>query len=318
MLKKLFLPAGMILSVILAALLPGLGSSIKAACGSSIFILIIFFVCGWQTKLDSVHFNRKFYLALVASGVLTLFIAPWAGFAVAKLCRLDALALTGLVVMASVPPTLSSGIVMTETAEGNVMLGVIMTVFYNLLGVLTMPVMLTWCLAAEKSIDANPVKMFCDLLLLVVLPFAAGFLIRKWSGRKLPSFCGYIPSVCVIILILSFFSSANRMFRSYPVDILLLAGAGSLVMRIGLMAILWGAGALLKLDQADRKAMIFTAGSKTLTIALAMLAILNAGEGPAIIPCMVFYFLQSMIDSILAGRMGVIARRKAQEQPQKQ
>ena len=73
-------------------------------------------------------------------------------------------------------------------------------------------------------------------------------------------------------------------------------------MRLGLMAVLWYGGKLFNMDIADRKAAIFTAGSKTLTIALATLAIMDAGDGPAVIPCMVFYFLQSLIDSALAGK----------------
>ncbi len=316
MLKKIFLPLGMGLAVLLAAFFPGIGTSIKSACGSSVFILIIFLVCGWQTQMKDVHFDRKFYGALVVCGILTLGVAPWLGLLIARGCRLDALALTGLVVMSSVPPTLSSGIVMTETAEGNVMLGVIMTVVYNLAGVLMMPVMLTWCLASEASIHTQPVKMFMDLTLFVVLPFAAGALARRWTRRSLPPVCGYIPSACVIILILSFFSSAHKMFQAYPAKILLLAAVSGLVMRVGLMALLWYLGYWMKLSPADRKAVIFTAGSKTLTIALAMLAILDMGDSPAIIPCMVFYFLQSLIDSVLAGRMGISAKRK-QEQFQK-
>ena len=81
-------------------------------------------------------------------------------------------------------------------------------------------------------------------------------------------------------------------------------------MRVGLMLMLWFGGVLTKMNFADRKAAIFTAGSKTLTIALAILAILDVGDGPAVIPCMVFYFLQSMIDSALAGKMGLSAAKK--------
>ena len=224
------------------------------------------------------------------------------------------LVMTGLIVMACVPPTLSSGIVMTETAEGNIMLGVMMTVFYNLLGVLTMPIVVTWTLASKTDIDTNPLKMFLQLLLLVVLPFAIGYGLKKLLKRKMPSICGYIPSTCVILLILSFFSSANAQFKAYPVKVLLLAVAAGLLMRIGLMLMLWFGGKLTKMNLADRKAAIFTAGSKTLTIALAILAILDIGDGPAVIPCMVFYFLQSMIDSALAGKMGISAAKAREEQ----
>ena len=84
-------------------------------------------------------------------------------------------------------------------------------------------------------------------------------------------------------------------------------------MRLGLLLMLWFGGRLMKMPPADRKAAIFTAGSKTLTISLAILAILKIGDGPAVIPCMVFYFLQSMIDSMLAGKMGLAASKEREK-----
>ena len=314
MFKKLYLPLGLLFSVVISMIFPQLGTGIKQIFGSSLFILLIFLVCGYQTDFSGTKFNRSFLLSFLVCGMLSLLVAPWLGVGISRICRLDTLAMTGLIVMACVPPTLSSGIVMTETAEGNIMLGVMMTVFYNLLGVLTMPIVVTWTLASKTDIDTNPLKMFLQLLLLVVLPFAIGYGLKKLLKRKMPSICGYIPSTCVILLILSFFSSANAQFKAYPVKVLLLAVAAGLLMRIGLMLMLWFGGKLTKMNLADRKAAIFTAGSKTLTIALAILAILDIGDGPAVIPCMVFYFLQSMIDSALAGKMGISAAKAREEQ----
>jgi predicted Na+-dependent transporter len=176
-----------------------------------------------------------------------------------------------------------------------------------------MPLVLAWTLSGQTDIDTDPVGMFLQLLLLVVLPFAAGFGAKKLLKRKLPPLCGYIPSTCVILLILSFFSSANAHFRAYPVRVLLLAAGAGLAMRLGLLLMLWFGGRLMKMPPADRKAAIFTAGSKTLTISLAILAILKIGDGPAVIPCMVFYFLQSMIDSMLAGKMGLAASKEREK-----
>lgn len=304
MFKKFFLPLGLVAAIILSAVAPELGSRIKELCGSSFFIIVIFLVSGWQLEVTDMRFDRRFLAAFLLCGAVTLVASPWFGVAVARGLQLDDLAMTGLVVMASVPPTLSSGIVMTETAAGNVMLGVMMTVFYNLAGVFTLPVMLNMCLASDGDIDTKPLRMFLQLLLLVIIPFAAGFGAKRICKRKLPSWTGYIPSTCVILLTLSFFSSANQQFRAYPAAALLLMGASGLVMRLVLMAILWYGGSLLGMPSGDRKAAIFTAGSKTLTIALATLAIMDVGDTAAVIPCMMFYFLQSVFDSLLAGWLG--------------
>ena len=123
MFKKLYLPLGLLFSVVISMIFPQLGTGIKQIFGSSLFILLIFLVCGYQTDFSGTKFNRSFLLSFLVCGMLSLLIAPWLGVGISRICRLDTLAMTGLIVMACVPPTLSSGIVMTETAEGNIMLG---------------------------------------------------------------------------------------------------------------------------------------------------------------------------------------------------
>jgi predicted Na+-dependent transporter len=72
---------------------------------------------------------------------------------------------------------------------------------------------------------------------------------------------------------------------------------------VGLLIGLWYGGKLLKADRGIRLAMIFTAGSKTLTISMATLAILDIGGGSAMISCIIFYFIQVFADAILSGKM---------------
>ena len=75
-----------------------------------------------------------------------------------------------------------------------------------------------------------------------------------------------------------------------------------------LMALMWFGGRAMRFPLADCKAMIFTGASKTVTITLATLAILGVGEGLAVVPCLVFYFVQMIVDSMLAARMGAIGK----------
>ena len=96
---------------------------------------------------------------------------------------------------------------------------------------------------------------------------------------------------------------ARDKFLSYDLKLLAIAiGAGILLRLIFLAIFFWG-GLLLKMSKGDRIGAMFTAGSKSLTIALTMLSIIGAGNTTAIIPCMVFYALQAMIDSVLAAKL---------------
>ena len=275
---------------------------------NNVFIILIFLVCGWQTNVNGIQFNRKFLFLFVAGAAVTLVGAPWLGWGIGTLLSLPALPIVGLVVISAMPPTLSSGIVMTENAEGNTFLSMTLTIGYNLLGVFTLPLILPWVLSAGDSIDTNPLRMLMNLILLVVVPFFIGFLGRKFTHWKLPGWMGFIPSLCVLLLLLSFFSSSYAYLKAFPVKVLLLSAAGCVVAHLVLLAVMWYGGRLCRYPVEDCKALIFTGASKTLTLGLTTLSIMKADNGEAVVPCLIFYFLQMLIDSSLSGKMGIAAR----------
>ena len=207
-------------------------------------------------------------------------------------------------VIAAMPPTLSSGVVMTGTAGGNTLLAMTVTIGYSFIGVFILPLILPLVLPGGTEIVVKPWKMLLDLALLVILPALAGVGLRLLTRKKLPSWAGHIPSLCVILLVWGFFSAASADMLKFPAMTLLAAAAGSLILHVLLMAAMWYGSALFKAGIPERKAMLFTGASKTLTIALATLSIIGAG-GTAVIPCMIFYFLQMLIDSALAGKMAL-------------
>lgn len=303
MFKKLFLPVGMLVAVALAFVLPEPGIAFKGLKLNNWLIIAIFFVCGWQTTAD-LKFDRNFLLVFVTGALISLVAAPFAGWGIARGFALDPLSAAGLMVIAAMPPTLSSGVVMTGTAGGNTLLAMTVTIGYSFIGVFILPVILPLVLPEGSEIVVKPGKMLLDLALLVILPAVAGAALRVLTQRKLPSWGGHIPSLCVILLVWGFFSAASADLLKFPVGTLLAAAGGSLILHAALMAAMWYGSALFKAAVPERKAMLFTGASKTLTIALATLSIIGA-SGTAVIPCMVFYFLQMLIDSALAGKMAM-------------
>ena len=220
MFKKLFLPVGMISAILLSFIYPQFGISMKKTLGSNLFIVLIFLICGWRTKFGEMQFNRKFLRDFLFCGVMALIVSPLLGLGLGKVMRLDEAAILGLIIIACVPPTLSSGIVMAETAGGNVLLAMMMTVVYNLVGVVSMPLVISTLVSSDGNIDTKPLKMFIDLVLLVLLPFFIGWAVQKFAKLKSPAWTGYIPSSCVILLILGFFSGARDKFLSYDLKLL--------------------------------------------------------------------------------------------------
>ena len=311
MFRKLFLPLGIIVSVVIAFILPEPGIWFKGLnCGSNLtinnfLIVLVFVICGWNIDVGSTRFDRKFALIFCAGAVVTLVLSPLLGWGTAKLFALGALPATGLIVAAAMPPTLSSGIVLTETANGNSLLSILMTVGYNLLSVLSIPLMLALCISSAGEIDTNPVKMFTQLFLLVLVPSVAGFGMQKLSKRKLPVFFSYLSTLAVILLVWGFFSASSAHFKQHPLSELLLEGTAALVVHLLLLVIMWYGAAAMKVGVPERKALLFTGASKTITITITTLNIIGAGTGAALVPALVFYFVQSIVDSTLAAKMGL-------------
>ena len=316
MFRKLFLPLGIAVSIAISFIWPEPGIAFKALrygeylTANNVMIIITFLVCGWNVDVGSTRFDRKFILLFLGGAVMSLVISPLMGVGAAKIFRLTALPATGLIVAAAMPPTLSSGIVLTETANGNSLLSILMTVGYNLLSVVTIPLMLALCISSKGEIDTNPVKMFVQLVALVLVPSLIGFGAGKLAKRKLPPFFTYLSSTAVILLVWGFFSASCSHFKQHPVSALLQEGTGALALHITLLLVVWYGSAALKIGVPERKALLFTGVSKTITITITILTIIGATTGAALVPALVYYFVQSIVDSSLAGKMGLSAGKQ--------
>ena len=304
--KKIFLPASLVLAVILACFVPEFGIKMKNTVNQNIFIVVVFVICGIQTSISELHITKKSLFFLVCGAVMTLFLCPLFAWGITFLLGLASLQAAGLIVVAAAPPTLSSGIVMTETAGGNNVTAIAITMLYNLAAVFTIPLVLAFAIATDAGINTNPWNMLKKLFLLVVIPFAAGFIFKSMIRmKKSPSYLSFISSFAVFMLVLFFFSASSDKMKAISAMVLLKGFIAAIIIHLGSMASFWYGAKALKLPAGECKAYLFTAASKTLTIALTTLAIIGAGDGDAVAPCIIFYFFQMIFDSFLAAKMGL-------------
>ncbi|MBO5722215.1 MAG: bile acid:sodium symporter, partial [Lentisphaeria bacterium] len=246
--------------------------------------------------------DRTFILALIFGSAFTLAGLSFCGWATLSWISWDKALLAGLLIMLAAPPTLSSGIVMTQQSNGNMMLSIAITVFYNLIGIFTLPLVLGFLLHAAKTGDVDSWKMFKQLVFTVMIPLFVGFGIKKYIFRGwYNKLIDYIPLVATIMLSLSFFSAARESILAIPLLTVLVVLALGAVYHVFSMAALWFISKVLRLNVADTKAMVFCGASKSATMALAMVAIAGLGTTAAAVPCLLFYALQLFMDATLAN-----------------
>ncbi len=302
MIKQIFLPVGLIVAIITALLLPAGGYFISDYSGPKIIVFIIFLVSGYQTSSNGLTLDRRLFLLLFTCSCISLLLAPFIGVLVSKTLSLSLPLATGLIIISTAPPTISSGVVITEVSKGNTVLALFLTIALNIIGIFTVPFVLAISLQAAGSIDIDQTALLLKMLYFVLFPFVIGKTIRNISGKKtISSLWSYTNSSCVILIVYSSASTSNETFSKLTgADYSLIFTAVALV-HILLLAINFLTGKRLRLNAADNKAMLFVSSQKTLAVALAVLANINFETGSAIIVCLAFHFFQLFVDSALAS-----------------
>lgn len=302
--RQYFLPVGLIIAAIFALILPLVGIILADYNGIKLTIIIIFLVSGYQTSTAGVPLNRRFLYTFLAAGILSLLLAPLLGLAVGSLFALPPALFIGLLVICTVPPTLSSGIVITGVSGGNTVLALMLTISLNLLGILTLPPILHLCLKASGPVTLDQWGLFNKMLLLVLLPFVLGKTLRTvLKKQKVSTNWSYVNSSCVIVAVyISLAVSRQDFFYTNAGQYLAVFLSVSLV-HVLLLALNHQAAKCLELTREDSKALLFVASQKTLPVSLTVLAGLHQDTGNAVIVCLLFHFVQLFIDSVLAARL---------------
>jgi sodium/bile acid cotransporter 7 len=301
-LKQLFLPTGLLLAMLTALLLPAGGVFLTVHHGTRVLIFIIFLVSGYQTGSKGLALDRSLAQVFVVSAVISLLLAPLLGVLVTRAVHFAPSIALGIILITAMPPTISSGIVITEVSRGNPVLALFITISLNLLAIFTMPFILDLCLKTAGPMDIDQAALLLKMLLFVLLPFAVGKAVHSAGAKsRISPGWSYVNSSCVILLVYSSLSVSRGSFADQsPAEYGVILAAVALL-HIVLLAVNAQAGRMLGLNTADCKALVFVNSQKTLAVALAVLANIRFDTGNAIIVCLMFHFFQLFADSFLAG-----------------
>ena len=302
--KQFFLPFGLTLATLTGFFLPAGGVLLSNNNGLRIIVFIIFLISGYQTGSKGLTLNKKLFTIFFTAACISLLLAPLLGLAVSIILQLPLHLAMGLIIISTVPPTISSGVVITEVSRGNGVLALFLTISLNLLGIFSMPFVLDLCLNAAGPIDIDQNALLLKMLFFVLLPFIIGKLFRNLRRKQQVSgVWSYVNSSCVILIVYASIATSKSAFNGLTLQDYLLIFTGVVSVHCLLLAINALAGKALQLSSADNKALLFVTSQKTMALALAVLASLTFDTGNAIIVCLMFHFFQLFIDSFLASAM---------------
>lgn len=291
---------------------------------SNTAVVLIFFLTGLTLRSDQlVRGLRRWRAHLLVQfiGFLVLPAACW--FLLVPLReRLPEGLVYGFYLLAVLPTTISSSVVLTQMAGGRTAVAVFNAVGGNLAGVIVSPALFMVMSGADGGsggLDLDALAVFARLARLIIAPMAFGQVVH-WVAAGWPArfsrAATRMNAVCVLVIVYMAFCAvmAGHATDSYRLgDMLWLAALVPAHLAVlGLVAV---TGRLAVHDRKDRIAILFCASQKTLGLGLPLIAACLSDHpeliGPASLPLIVYHPLQLVVAGVLVDRFRSVKARPA-------
>ncbi|MBQ3388260.1 MAG: bile acid:sodium symporter [Thermoguttaceae bacterium] len=309
-------------AVLLAWFYPPLGSGSGPLSLTSLAhwgISVIFFFYGLRLDRQRICSGLKNLRLHALTQSATFILFPLLALAVIHLfglipagnpfgTPLSALAL-GTFFLAALPSTVSSSVVMTNLAGGNVPAAIFNASLSSLAGVFITPIWMRLYLNAStggSALGSTLLSLTCQVL----LPVALGIVLNKrlgWFSVKYDNGLRLFDQSVILLIVYTSFchSFAERMFDGLSFPALFLLAAVMVLFFFTVYGMIGAAARLLKFNREDRITALYCGSKKSLVHGTVMSAVLLTDPklaGVLILPTMIYHALQLLIVGILAER----------------
>lgn len=297
-----------ITTVLLGIIIPAPGAFIKQN-GWIIDILIALMYLGIGISMDSKSILGGFskWRQILYSQIVLFAISPLIAIAIYKLFLpfSSKEAMIGLVFISTLATTISSGIMLTESRNGNSVLSMYNVVFSQLLGVFVAPLIISIVLKTQFAMVVSLSSVMLDLIKKMILPFIAGQCLFRFRDRLRKS-AKFVSNNNIFVILYAYvgYASANG-YLSIIFQELLIPTLAILIFIFAAAAFILITTKLLKWEVKDRISIFFTCMMKTLGMGIPM-AVLFFPESNEIalnvtLMIIIFYCLSMFISIFMSG-----------------
>lgn len=296
-------------TVALASVLPARGGfAVVAEWATAFAIGLLFFLYGArlapQAALAGARQWRLHGAVLIATFVL--FPVLGLGFAVLVPRVISPDIYTGILFLCALPSTVQSSIAFTSIARGNVAAAICAASASNMLGILLTPLLASLLLGAHVAISPRAIG---DIVAQLLLPFAAGQLLRPWIATWVATHKRLLNPVdrgSILLVVYTAFSAgvvAGIWHRLTAADLVALLAA-NVALLAAVLAITTYAARALGFSREDEIVLVFCGSKKSLASGLPMATVLfsAATAGLVVVPLMLFHQIQLIACAALARR----------------
>lgn len=277
-------------------------------------IALLFFLHGAKLPRAAVLQSMVHWRLHATVFACTFALFPLLGWALRPLmgATLTPTLMLGVLYVCTLPSTVQSSIAFTSMAGGNVPAAVVSASMSSLLGTVLTPLLVGLTLAVRDTGGHGfSWGAVADILRLLLVPFAAGHLLRPWIGARVDRhrpLLRFTDQGTILLVVYTAFSAAvvEGLWKSTPpLALVATLGVDALLLALA-MLVSWFASGVLGFTHADRITIFFCGSKKSLAAGVPMAKILFAaqpgGLGGIVLPLMIFHQLQLMVCAVFARR----------------
>ena len=220
----------------------------------------------------------------------------------------------GLPFLCLVPSTVQSSIAFTSIARGHVSAAIVSASLSNILGVLLTPLLVVLLMntSGGPRVEGSSVR---DIVLQLLLPFAAGQLARPWLVAATARYAALLKVVdrgSILLVVYAAFAmgAVQGIWRSVDVWGLVSVAVVAAVLLAVVLLCTTVIGRLARLDRGDAIVLLFCGSKKSLASGLPMALVFfpAATVGLTMLPLMIFHQIQLVVCAVIASRLARGAR----------
>jgi solute carrier family 10 (sodium/bile acid cotransporter), member 7 len=306
---------GLLAMLVLAWLFPNWGSSdgpLPLKQITTIGVSLIFFAYGLKLspeKLKAGLSNFRLHILIQSSTFLLFPAIIWLAFFAFR-PGWDNLLWTGIFFLAALPSTVSSSVVMVSIAKGNIPAAIFNASISSLIGIIMTPFWMGLVLN-NAGWELNPLQIFLELILKVILPVSAGIFLHPYLGKYVVKVGDQLrifdQSIILLIVLISFSDSFKQnLYQSFKVSDLLGLALGMVLLFFAIYALNLFASRKMGFSREDQITSVFCGSKKSLVHGTVMASVLfkaHPSTGIILMPILLYHTIQLITASILAQRM---------------
>lgn len=284
-----------------------IGRWFKIHKGPDAVIVLIFFFSGLILNARQIKSGLMDIKGIVTALAVIFLIAPVIG-ALYGTAPIDTGVKIGIFLIAVMPTTLSSGVVMTGVSGGNMAQALVITLLANGLAVFTIPVALSLLLnlaGGATAVHIDKLAIMIKLGLYVLLPLCMGLIMKVIAKSSLDRFVQkmQILNQCLVLAIVWMAMSQARNAivgsgESIGIIFLMVFSFHAVLLAVAGISTVW-----LKLGKGRRESVIFMGGQKTLPLSIILQVSLFPQYGLALVVCVLHHMIHLLMDGYLVGKL---------------